>query len=98
LLFAENELKLSILQGDGRPLKDHLKAAARQLGRDYAPDYECPLEVFYIWEYFIELCRSKNNGAILYSDIFAWCKLKRIQLSEYELNIIFNLLDLINGR
>ncbi len=51
-----------------------------------------PYSLGYLWEIFIELSSKRTAGmqmnAISYTDIFSYCQLKKITLTQFELSAI----------
>lgn len=80
-------------QGDGCPLRDHIKAAQRQHGPNWWPEgmepVDCPPPVDYLWGYFLSLGMRREAGKFLgYANVQAWAQMRGRILQAYELDAL----------
>ena len=95
-VFARSEFELSAVMEDGCSLRAHLEAIERATGTkppELEQVRELPKLASYIWGYFCEMHRCRNyTGAaysrITHSQILDYCRLKKISMSQYEINAI----------
>ena len=88
-------MALGEVQGDGVPLRKHLESAWRQTGRmpEQLRSAECPVEVAYLWHWFLHLSRRRSNNGygenrISDADVVAWAQLHKIYLMPFEIDAI----------
>ena len=93
--FARAEFALDVRQEDGHTLKQHLITAWKQTGKKPAelavPDK--PPSVEYLWEYWRELHRCRNNFGwghmhLTHLEIDAWKRNTKRKLDPWELEAI----------
>ena len=84
-------MHLSVTQGDGAPLRTHLQRVRQATGRLDPMLAEAqqplPVEVAVLWNTFTAL-RSSCEGAVSCTEIDAWCRLYRVQLTHWEVETL----------
>ena len=96
--FARWNFELSKTDKNGVKLVDTLKQAWKTTGKKPSkldPPVDLPFEVVHVWEWYVDLSRATNNGmgisGISYTEIYYWSKLKKIELTQFELDLIADL-------
>lgn len=85
---------MALQQSDGSALRSHLQVGERVWGRwDERLHREVPEPVAYLWYWFRELSLGRvfteqGAQALTHSEIYAWSRLRRIELSLQELGVL----------
>lgn len=90
-----HQRKLAQPQGDGRPLREHLKSVA---GRSVFAAAELtgpafPPELGYLWQWFMELHAARTFNAhgpnpITYAEIRSWAILTKARPTPWEVDLL----------
>lgn len=89
-------------QSDGATTQEHVdKAKANcfasavitdQTFEDVPEEVDCPIEVEYIWEWFLELDSIRNNsfsiGPITHQEIESWDRLNKLDIQPFEVRAL----------
>ena len=94
--WARQQFELREVQGDGATLYDHLRSHAAQTGEFHEllqPINECDGLKHVYEHYFPDINRRRQQvdggpQRVTYQEILAWCKLRRVTLSDLELDAL----------
>lgn len=75
------------------------RATSPRTRAEYEDGLQCPPmpdAAEYLWSWFLDLHRARGSGGmgpstISYLDIDAWCRLRRIRLAVWELDVLLAL-------
>jgi hypothetical protein len=93
--YAEWDFKLAIPDKDGVPEREHLRQVEKQTGRTplalISPEF--PVELEYLWDYFLELSATRPQGysgplSITYQEIAAWKDLTGKIVTPMDVEVI----------
>lgn len=80
-------------------MREQLETIKKKTGKlppEYQDQKELPIYLSDIWGYFLQLDNKRTSNGfgvnpITYSDLNAFCMLKRIELEDYETDLIMRL-------
>jgi hypothetical protein len=88
------------LPNGGGTERDALASYKIKTGKDHpdlTPPIQCPSEIFYLWGWFWQINQGRavaGMGTMLPippSEINAWCQLRRVELENWEIDVIWAL-------
>ena len=88
--YALLEFSLNELQGDNKPLREHLNNIWRQTGRKPPKLEDSPLPPLakHVWEYFVDLHNERMSinpkSMITSTHMRDWCWLNEVELELWE--------------
>jgi len=105
MAFAEHDFRVTRKNPDGATERDHQASAQRLISMlpgwkrkvEVEPEGpRCPEELQYLWRWFWDLASGISSGGfgpavVTWSDLSAWCALRRCDLQPWEATVIVNL-------
>ena len=79
--------------GDGASVEDHLAVLRGRVDFIAVPEPECPAEIIYIWNSWVELNGARASGGfapnpISWTEIDGYCRVTRVDLLPWEARAI----------
>jgi hypothetical protein len=88
------EVWVQLYLPDDRGITNHDRylQIEQQTGVYPGPEFEVPLEISYLWGYFMDLNSTRGGGwgaaPITYSELYAWMVLTGVEISPWEVGIL----------
>lgn len=83
---------LSYPDEDGTTKYQRLSHLEQATGKPHLPEIVIPLDVIYLWEWFMDLHNSRPSGfglsPISYTELKAWTELTKIKPTPWEVQVL----------